>query len=740
MNLRKRITILFALLFPIMVTAQNGNGLNLIPLPQEVNQKEGVFKLTPETVIVSKDKFTQNYLKEKIKKATNYDIVTSTIPVSGKQAIIFDVESGYSIPEEGYELSVNPNEIRVKASNGKGAFYGMQTLLQLMPAAIYGNATGEEKWVIPAVEIKDAPRFEYRGIMMDVSRTFFELDYIYQFLDWMAYHKLNKFHWHITDDNGWRIEIKKHPKLTQQGAWRGPNEVIPAAYGSGNKRYGGYYTQEQIKQVIKYASERGIEVIPEIDMPGHSKALTAVYPNIGCDNEEEYVSVNGEVRNIICVGKLDKNLKVIDDIIKEVAALFPSKILHMGGDEANFENWKNCKSCQDFMQKKGMKKEVELQHHFVHEIEKIVNKYGKTMAGWDEILENDSLTPGTWVYAWQTAKKGMESIERGFPTVMQIGEYCYFDMKQSPAERGHNWAGIVPLEKVYSFDPTGTFSLTPEQEKLVLGTQGAVWAELLNRPARISEYQYFPRSAAMSEVAWTNQDLRNYDDFYNRLTKTHYDRLHNMGIKFRVPPPAVTYEGNKLKVILPYEHAVVRYTTDASEPTASSIIYTGDITTHNPKDFRFATFFNNNNQSITVMADNVAPATYLTPETTIESSFEGSLAKFPISNATSYDFDKNWRTTRKGKAGDYTIYKFKEPVDCKKITIETGNSNISFYSVTDGYVEYSYDGKNWIKGEQFVNGIAEITPEKPVKEVKIIFTGGTDGYTVCFQSPRIEAK
>ena len=202
----------------------------------------------------------------------------------------------------------------------------------------------------------------------------------------------------------------------------------------------------------------------------------------------------------------------------------------MGGDEANFENWKNCKSCQDFMQKKGMKKEVELQHHFVHEIEKIVNKYGKTMAGWDEILENDSLTPGTWVYAWQTAKKGMESIEREFPTVMQIGEYCYFDMKQSPAERGHNWAGIVPLEKVYSFDPTGTFSLTPEQEKLVLGTQGALWAELLNRPTRISEYQYFPRSAAIAEVAWTNQDLRNYDDFYNRLTKTHYDRLHNMEI------------------------------------------------------------------------------------------------------------------------------------------------------------------------------------------------------------------
>ena len=735
MKLRAKIFAAILAIVPFAANAQQTE-LNLIPLPQKVQKNQGAFKIDNNVSITGNASFEVEYLKGKISDAAGIKLDNNQ---KTARTIEINITPNADVKSEGYKLDVTPDKISIAASDKAGAFYGVQTLMQLMPPAIYGKAEGWEKWEVPCVEIEDFPRFSYRGTHLDVSRTFFPLETVYNLLDWMSHHKLNKFHWHITDDNGWRLEIKKYPELTRKGAWRGPDEVLPPSYGSGNKRYGGYYTQEEIKKVIKYAAERNIEIIPEFDMPGHSKAVISTYPQTGCTNDETFLSVNGEVQNVWCVGN-ENNYKMLDNIIKEVAALFPSKIIHIGGDEVNMDNWKNCPHCQELMKKEGMKSEIELLNYFVRKLENIVNKHGKIMAGWDEILDGGELEPSTTVYAWKSVKRGIESAKKGQPTVFMVGEYCYFDMKQSPAERGHNWAGIVTLDKTYSLDPTSALNLTPEQESLILGPQGALWTELLNRPARFLEYQYFPRLCAIAEVGWTNKELKNYDCFYNRLTKTHYERMHYMGIAFRLPYPDVKYENNTLKVKLPYDWAVVRYTTDGTEPTATSNIYTGDIVTFEPEKFRFATFYKDYNKSITVAPSNVELYDYITPEVTITSSYkpEEIHKRYPISNAENYDFTKHFRVDRRSQAGDYVLYTFEEPVECSKITVDTGIPNITFYSVTDGHVEYSYNGKDFIKGEEFVYGKATIKPENKVKAVKICVTGISDALATCFQNLTIE--
>lgn len=721
------------LLLPNIIFAQNRE-LNLIPQPNSVEVKEGYFILDNNVGLYGNANFAKEYLTDKIFKSSGIKLKDGV----GEKSITIDINPSCNIKSEGYNLIVENSNIKILAPDNGGAFYAIQTLLQLMPPTIYGKSTGWEEWNIPCLEINDAPRFGYRGVMLDVSRTFFGLDVIYNLLDWLSYHKLNKFHWHLSDDNGWRIEIKKYPSLTSKGAWRGPNEVIPPSYGSGNKRYGGFYTQEEVKKVIKYAADRNIEIIPEIDMPGHSKALIGCYPECGCNIKEEFVSVNGEVKNVWCVGR-EANYKVLENIIKELAQLFPSKYIHIGGDEVNMNNWKACPECQKLMQKEGMQKEVELLNYFVRRLEKIINKHGKSMAGWDEILDGGDLMPSSRVYAWRSVKRGIESVTKGQPTVLQVAEYCYLDMKQSPLERGHNWAGIVTLEKTYSLDPISTFKLNKEQESLILGTQVALWTELLNRPARFLEYQYFPRVAAISEVAWSKKEDKDYDKFYYKLTKTHYDRMFNMGIAFRLPYPEVTYENNRLIVKAPYPWAAVRYTIDGSEPTSTSNIYSGEIITFEPEKFRFATFYKDIIKSITVAASNIELYSYITPKVSIKSSFEEKYwaQRQGVENITNYKFSNTFRVNRTAKEGDYVEYIFDKPVKCKSITVDTGIPNISFYSVTEGYVEYSYNGIDYIKGDEFKLGTSTIYPKESVKSVRIKVTGDSDALTICFQNLKI---
>lgn len=723
-------------LIPVFSFAQEKE-LNIIPKPQSIEISEGKFILDNKTSIGGNATFAIEYLKDKLAESANIKFEGND--ATSNKSVEININSSLNLKKEGYNLVITPYSIKIDAVDNGGAFYGVQTLLQMMPSSIYGKSSGWESWELPCVEIKDYPRFGYRGAGLDVSRTFFPIETIYNFIDWISYHKINTFHWHLTDDNGWRIEIKKYPLLTQKGAWRGPNEVLPPSYGSGNKRYGGYYTQDDIRKVVKYASDRNITIIPEIDMPGHSKSVIHTYPEVGCTNENKEMSVNGEVNNVWCIGN-EKTYKMIENIIKELVGLFPSKMIHLGGDEVNMDNWKNCPSCQALMKKEGMKEEIELLNYFVRKMEKIVNKHGRVLVGWDEIIKGGDLNPSTVVYGWGSMKRAAAAVKKGQPTVFLPGQYCYLDMKQSKYERGHNWAAIVTLDSTYKIDPINMNDFTPEEEKLVLGVQGNLWTELLNRPARFLEYQFFPRLCALSEAGWTNPENKNYEDFYYRLTKSHYDRLYNMGIAFRLPFPDVKYENNTLKVDLPYEWAVVRYTTDGTEPVATSKIYTGNIVTFEPEKFRFATFYRDYNKSISVGASNIELYNYITPEVNIESSYsENETNKgFPVSNITTYNFSKYWRINRRSHAGDYVLYTFKEPVECSKIKVDTGVPNITFYSVIDGYVEYSYNGKDFVKGDDFVYGSAVIKPAEKVKAVRIVFTGDTDALITAFQNLKIE--
>ncbi len=723
-------------LIPVFSFAQEKE-LNIIPKPQSIEISEGKFILDNKTSIGGNATFAIEYLKDKLAESANIKFEGND--ATSNKSVEININSSLNLKKEGYNLVITPYSIKIDAVDNGGAFYGVQTLLQMMPSSIYGKSSGWESWELPCVEIKDYPRFGYRGAGLDVSRTFFPIETIYNFIDWISYHKINTFHWHLTDDNGWRIEIKKYPLLTQKGAWRGPNEVLPPSYGSGNKRYGGYYTQDDIRKVVKYASDRNITIIPEIDMPGHSKSVIHTYPEVGCTNENKEMSVNGEVNNVWCIGN-EKTYKMIENIIKELVGLFPSKMIHLGGDEVNMDNWKNCPSCQALMKKEGMKEEIELLNYFVRKMEKIVNKHGRVLVGWDEIIKGGDLNPSTVVYGWGSMKRAAAAVKKGQPTVFLPGQYCYLDMKQSKYERGHNWAAIVTLDSTYKIDPINMNDFTPEEEKLVLGVQGNLWTELLNRPARFLEYQFFPRLCALSEAGWTNPENKNYDDFYYRLTKSHYDRLYNMGIAFRLPFPDVKYENNTLKVDLPYEWAVVRYTTDGTEPVATSKIYTGNIVTFEPEKFRFATFYRDYNKSISVGASNIELYNYITPKVNIESSYsENETNKgFPVSNITTYNFSKYWRINRRSHAGDYVLYTLEEPVECSKIKVDTGVPNITFYSVIDGYVEYSYNGKDFVKGDDFVYGSAVIKPAEKVKAVRIVFTGDTDALITAFQNLKIE--
>lgn len=760
---KKLTTVLTSIILTVTMTAQ----VTIIPKPNKIVITKESFTLNKGTVIYTTEKTEANilYMQGFLKGATKFDF-EQVKQVPSQNFIILDLSVSSDIPEEGYTLKVTEQGITIKAFSQTGIFYGIQSLFQMLPPTIYsGNPSGHETWIVQGVEIEDSPRYGYRGMHLDVSRTFFDVNAVKKFINWLSFHKMNKFHWHLTDDNGWRVEIKKYPKLTELGAWRGENEVLDPAFGSGKHRYGGFYTQKEIKEIVTYAAERHIEIIPEIDLPGHSKAVTAAYPGVGCDGEDSGKSVQGEGQNVWCVGK-PLNFKMLDNIIKEVAALFPSKYFHIGGDEVNYEQWDKCPHCQALMKEKGMVKHEELLNYFVRKMESIVEKHGKHMAGWDEILDGGDLLPQSRVYAWRSVAKGIESVTKGQPTVMMPGEYCYLDMKQSPAERGHNWAGIVTLEKVYSLDPTSKIasanaqtasaitqittasgqinlatgkkfpSLTQEQEALILGVQGGLWAELFGRPARFMEYQAYPRIAALAEVGWTQPENKEFNEFSYRLSTAHFERMFQMGIEFRMDPPKVVYINGAIMVTAPYPWAIVRYTTDESEPTIYSPLYRGEIITDKAQKFRFATFYRDQIKSISVQPEN-ANYSYLKPVTTIETSMTEN-SRFPIKNVTDYSFGTYFRSGSKIKAGDYFIYKFDSPVKSSRITVETGIPNITFYGVTDGYAELSYDGVNYTERTEIELNTAVLYPKEAVKSVRIVATTPNDGHILALQDLKIE--
>ena len=719
--------------------------LEIVPKPNDIEIFQhgqhdfDNFVIDAKTVIVSDDvenQFNAEYLQSYLKNAVDGDFL---IENNAKKNFISLEINDKIADNEAYTLVVDGNGITIQGGTTAGVFYGVQTLIQMLPADVY-NKGAEAKVTavkVSAMRIADAPRFHYRGLHFDVSRTFFGTEFMYKLLDAMSYYKINNLHWHLADDQGWRVEIKAYPRLTELGAWRGPDELLKPAYGSGMERNGGFYTQEEIKAIVKYAADRNINIIPEIDLPGHSKAVAVTYPEILCDINTKHYSCQWESNNVWCIGR-EENYEMLENIIKEMVELFPSRIFHIGGDEVNMDSWKECPRCQALMKEKGMTEAVELQNCFVRRLEAILAKYGRTMAGWDEIIDGGELLPESVVYAWASLERGMKSVKEGHPTVMLIGEYMYFDMKQSADERGLKWAGITPLEKTYSFDPIGAFELSDDEKGLVLGPQGGAWAECF-QVKDYAEYQVFPKLLALSEIGWTNRELRCWDDFQNRLFDAQYDRLYAMDLKFRIAPAEVRYEDGRLIATKNNELLAIRYTDDKTAPTLESPVYNEPIATETPENYRFATFFNDRS-SIARGTQNIELHHYLKPATKVESNipfFED------INRLADYDLETYCFTSRDVVAGDFIQFTFDEPVECHSIGMCTGYYTLAVYGILNGYIEYSYDGENYIKGERFTYDMfdgyrAYCYPEKPVKAVRVVADGICEHEVTGIQDLRIE--
>ena len=495
------------------------------------------------------------------------------------------IDEAWSGNPEGYQLDVTPGGIDLRAGSPDGLFYGMQTLRQLY-------AGGE----VPCVSIRDNPRFGYRGLHLDVSRHFFSKEEVMKLLDVMSFYKLNTLHMHLTDAGGWRIEIDKYPKLTSETAFRTESDWRKWWDGRDRKylpegtpgAYGGYYTKEDIREIVKHAASKHINIIPEIEFPGHSEEVLMAYPELSCSGKPYQ---NGD----FCIGN-EKSFTFMEDVLAEVIDLFPSEYIHVGGDEAGKSAWKKCPKCQALMTEKGMKSVDELQSYMIHRAEEFLNSKDRRLIGWDEILEG-GLAPEATVMSWRGEDGGIKAARMGHDVVMTPGNYMYLDFYQAdPKTQPYAIGGYTPIKKVYSYDPVPADSLTVEECRHILGVQANTWTEYIQTPEHL-EYMMFPRALAVAEIGWTPQELRTWEDFKPRMN-AHISKLQGMGIRtFTLSDELevtmqVDTAGREIEVILDAEKypAEIRYTTDGSVPVASSALYAGPITVQDSAHIKAAIF------------------------------------------------------------------------------------------------------------------------------------------------------
>ncbi len=505
--------------------------VNIIPQPEQVTMPAtaGNFTITPSTVIVANEvtknsaDFLNDYLKE---------VYGLTLKVTEKKSSSNAINLTIIMPlratvEGAYDMDITSNGVNVKGQNAAGTFYGIQSLIQLLP--VEKNTS----LAVPYVAIHDKPRFQYRGLMLDCGRHFFPVSFVKKYIDFIALHKMNYFHWHLTEDQGWRIEIKRYPLLTQKGAFR-DGTIIGHHPGTGNDNAisGGFYTQDDIKDVVAYAAKRYITIVPEIEMPGHASAAIAAYPELSCFPDEPTVtyfpkkgvwagdSTGKQVQQAWGVYDdvyvpSENTFKFIENVLDEVIALFPGKYIHVGGDESPKANWKRSAFCQQLIKEKGLKDENELQSYFIQRVEKYINSKGKTMIGWDEILEG-GLAQNAIVMSWRGEEGGIAAAKQKHNVIMTPGAYVYLDHAQSKPEDSLTIGGYVPLKTVYTYEPIPA-DLQNSDSSYVMGAQANVWTEYMSNTRKV-EYMIFPRVTALSEVLWSDKAARNWDDFTRRLT------------------------------------------------------------------------------------------------------------------------------------------------------------------------------------------------------------------------------
>lgn len=546
--------------------------LAVIPQPESVVLGKGSFRFTKETVFVTAPELypMTNSFVEQYEKATGFRMFFRKAAIQTSY-ILLSLDK--SLPKEGYTLVVKPDKISITAADHNGALYALETLRQLLPKEFESTTPVKTDWAVPAVTITDAPQYAWRGLMLDVSRHFFPKEYILKTLDRMAMLKINTFHFHLVDNEGWRIEIKKYPKLTEIGAWRVDqedklwNERTPnsanafANPATAPKKYGGFYTQEDIKEIVAYASARGIMVIPEIEMPAHAMSAIAAYPKLSCHKRPIGVPSGAvwPITDIYCAGQ-EETFTFLEDVLTEVMELFPSKYIHVGGDEATHTEWKKCLKCQARMKNHHLKDVHQLQSYFIKRIDDFLVSKGRTLVGWDEIMDG-GLANNAVVMNWRGIEVGKKALEQGNPVVLTSD--CYIDNYQGlPDYEPQANGGYLPLKTLYHYNLEKE-NLTPELQKNVLGSQANLWAEYIATPEH-SEYMLFPRLLAFSEICWTPDNLKNWDNFINH-TQTFMERLDVMKIKYArsIYQVLPTVENQNGKIFLKLEcevpNADIRY-------------------------------------------------------------------------------------------------------------------------------------------------------------------------------------
>ena len=588
-----------AFLLPSTAAGQTAD-FNIIPRPQQVNvSNDAPFTLSAKTVI-SLGTNSQDMKRNANMLASYIEQATGIRPAIGKgksgAAIVLTIDKTIA-NAEGYKLDADAKHIRIAGASAAGVFYGIQTLRKSLPL-VNGKAS---KVSIPAVHIADAPRFAYRGTHLDVSRHFVTADSVRQFIDMLALHNINRFHWHLTDDQGWRIEIKKYPLLTQIGSKRAQTVIGHNSGKYDGKPYSGFYTQKQIRDIVKYAADRYITIVPEIDLPGHMQAALAAYPDMGCTGGPYEVWQKwGVSDNVLCAGN-DKTLTFIDNVLKEITQLFPSKYIHVGGDECPKTQWQKCPKCQarikalNLEAKDGHSAEERLQSYIITHASNYLKSLGRNTIGWDEILEG-GLAEGATVMSWRGESGGIAAAKQHHDVVMTPNSYLYFDYYQSLDKANEPLAigGYLPLETVYSYEPMPK-ELTADEARHIIGVQANIW----------TEYMALPRMAALSEVQWSQPALKDYTSFTNRLTEfTHlYDRLGYNYAKHLYNVAIHVDSDNKWREILIHMttagNAEIRYTLDGTEPTANSTLYTGAIVLQKSAKIRAAAFRDGKRSSVT---------------------------------------------------------------------------------------------------------------------------------------------
>ncbi|GAA5494028.1 hypothetical protein Rhal01_00183 [Rubritalea halochordaticola] len=715
----KHLILSLSLFLSPFLTAQE----SLIPKPVSYQAAEGSFTLTKNTALkveAKEAKSAANYLSERLKTVAGIDLENAD---NAPNSITFKAAQLNGKAVSGtYKLSVADQSVTIEAADQSGFFYGAITLLQLMPAEVWSRETLKKEelttFPVPCCSIMDYPRFAWRGMMLDCSRQFFPKEYVKLFIDRMAQYKLNVFHWHLTDDEGWRVEIKKYPLLTEIGSKRGPGtklpyNILPAiSVPDKSKPQEGFYTQEEIKEVVAYAAERSITVIPEIDVPGHAKAAIVAYPELlqHPEDKSQYRSVQGTPNNTIDAG-LESSYEFLDNVFAEIAELFPATYIHVGGDERPHGAWEKSPSVKELMKKENLKNTDEVQGYFFQRLEKILAKYDRKLLGWEEILHGDKLKrDDSAIISWRSQKAGIEAAKAGRDAIMAPAQYIYYDLKhvRHPQETGLVWAGVTDTKDSYSYNP---LSGIPESaHKHILGVNGCLWGETLISQ-EVADYMSWPRMFALSEIAWTPQDQRQWEDFSKRAFVFNLPKLDAQNVHYRIPLPSASLSSEGLLTITtPYEGAQVRYTTDGSKPTTESPLYEQPFTLEQGTPLKMVTFTETGRLSRIIEGYSVPPVAKWSPKQTPR-------------NFTTVDFDVSKVVN---KVGTYTfsfIYqKGKNALDIKSVSLLVNGKTIA----TDTHKGFA--------GTKLTNHSYTLTAKnitefkKSVLRVECQGSGGTDSH------------